>query len=45
MTPDQARKFVDEIKRSSDPRIRGFNLKIFRREFLYQLRRIPRGNE
>lgn len=45
MTPEQARKFVDEVKGSRDPRVRDFNLKIFRREFLYQLRRIPRRTE
>jgi hypothetical protein len=45
MTADQARKFVEEIKRSTDPRVRDFNLKIYRQEFLYYLRRIPRRAE
>jgi hypothetical protein len=42
MTAEQANKFLDEVKRSRDPRIRDFNLRIFRREFLFQLRRGPR---
>jgi hypothetical protein len=42
MTAEQASKFLDEVKRSRDPRIRDFNLRIFRREFLFQLRRGPR---
>jgi hypothetical protein len=41
MTPDQARSFVDQIKRSRDPRIREFNMKIYRREMLYWFRRMP----
>ena len=45
MTPDQARKFLEEVKRSGDPRIRNFNLNIFKREFLYLLRRFPRRSE
>jgi hypothetical protein len=45
MTSDQARKFVDEAKRSTDPRIRGFNMRIYMREIMYWFRRIPRGNE
>lgn len=44
MTPDQAREFVDRVKHSTDPRIRGFNLRIFRRQFLYWLRRSPRSD-
>jgi len=43
LTPDQARKFVDEVKRSSDPRIRGLNLRIYMREIMYWLRRGPRS--
>ena len=44
MTPDQARDFVKEIKQSSDPRVRGFNLRIYRNEMRYWLRRAPRGD-
>ena len=35
MTPDDARRFVSEVNRSNDPRIRGFNLRLYRREMLY----------
>lgn len=42
MTPEHAKKFLDEVKRSSDPRIRNFNMRIYMREFQYYLRRIPR---
>jgi hypothetical protein len=45
MAPDQARRFVEEVKRSSDPRIRGLNMRIYMREIMYWLRRVPRGNE
>ena len=45
MTPAQAQSFVDQIKRSSDPRIKDFNLRIFRREFRYLLRYGPRTRE
>jgi hypothetical protein len=45
MTPDQARKFVDEVKRSYDPRIRRLNLRIYTWEILYWMRRVSRGNE
>jgi hypothetical protein len=45
MTPDQARRLVDEVKRSSDPRVRGFNMRIYMREIIYWLRRTPRGSE
>lgn len=45
VTPEQAKKFVDEIRASSDPRIRNFNMKIFRQQFRYFLRRGPRGTE
>ena len=45
MTPEQARKILDEVRRSSDPRIRSFNMKIFRQEFQFYLRRIPRRIE
>jgi hypothetical protein len=43
LTPDQARKFVDEVKRSGDARIRGLNLRIYMREIMYWLRRGPRS--
>lgn len=42
MTPEQARRFLDDVKRSSDPRIRNFNMRIYMREFQYYLRRLPR---
>jgi hypothetical protein len=42
MTPAEARAFVDEVKASRDPRIRGFNLRILRGEVMYWLRRMPR---
>lgn len=42
LTPQQAQAFVDEVKGSSDPRIRDFNVRIIRRELLYQIRRVPR---
>jgi hypothetical protein len=45
MTPDQARSFVDEIRTSRDPRIRGFNMRLWMRELQYWLRRAPRGRE
>ena len=45
MTPDQARKFLEGVKLSPEPRIRNFNMKIFMREISYQLRRLSRGNE
>lgn len=45
MTPDQARSFVDRTKRSSDPRIRGLNMRIFMREIQYWIRRGPGRNE
>ncbi|MEW6451166.1 MAG: hypothetical protein AB1490_10980 [Pseudomonadota bacterium] len=43
MTSDQARQFVDEVKRSNDPRIRQFNMRLWMREFQYHIRRMPRG--
>ncbi|MTW15017.1 hypothetical protein GJ689_02225 [Rhodoplanes serenus] len=45
MTPDEARKFIDATKRSTDPRIRAVNMRIYMREIMYWLRRVPRGNE
>jgi hypothetical protein len=45
MTPDQARSFVQEIRSSTDPRVRDFNMRILRQEFQYYLRRIPRSRE
>jgi hypothetical protein len=41
LTPAQARSFVDSIRSSSDPRIRGFNLKIYMNEIYYWIRRRP----
>lgn len=40
MTPNQARQFSDSIRSSSDPRIRDYNLSIYRREWLYWIRRL-----
>ena len=45
MTPDHARKFLEEVKQSRDSRIRNFNVRIMMREAIYWLRRKPRGNE
>jgi hypothetical protein len=46
MTPEQARQFVDQVKRTSDPRIRRLNIRICMREIMYWLRRAPpRGTE
>ena len=39
MSASQAREFAASIRSSTDPRIRDFNLRIFRREFLYLIRR------
>jgi hypothetical protein len=44
MTPEQAKTFVDMVKRSSDPRIRNFNVRILLREAQYWIRRILRTN-
>jgi hypothetical protein len=42
MTPDQAQEFVFEIIGSRDPRIRDFNLKLYRREIIhYILHHVP----
>ena len=41
MTPAQAQDFIYEVIGSRDPRIREFNLKIYRREIMYYIRRIP----
>lgn len=45
MTPRQAREFVDEIKRSTDPRIRDLNLKIYRQQIFNIFRNRLRGIE
>lgn len=45
MTRAQAKEFTDQIKQSTDPRIRDFNLKIYRKEVLFWLRRIYRSPE
>lgn len=45
MTPEQAQRFLDAVKRSTDPRIRGLNISIYRREIFFQIRRIGRGSE
>lgn len=45
MTPDQARQFLDEVKRSTDPRIRGLNMRIYIREIMFWFRRFPRGSD
>jgi hypothetical protein len=43
MMPDHARQFATEIKTSSDPRIRAFNMRIMMREIMFQLRSRGRG--
>ena len=45
MTPEQAKRFLDEVKTSRDPRIRGYNMRIYMQEFQFYLRRIPRRIE
>jgi hypothetical protein len=45
MTPERAKKFVDEVRDSKDPRIHNFNMKIYMREIRFYLRRIPRRIE
>jgi len=45
MTPDHARRFLDEVKRSTDPRIRGLNIRIYMREVIFWMRRAPRGSD
>ena len=45
MTPDDARRFLESVRRSNDPRIRGFNIRLYMREIQYWLRRIPRATE
>jgi hypothetical protein len=42
VTPEQAKKFLDDVKTSSDPRIRGYNMRIYMQEFQFYLRRLPR---
>src|SRR5262245_30425574 len=45
MTPEQAKKFVEEVRDSKDPRIHNFNMKIYMQEIRFYLRRIPRRIE
>ena len=45
MTPDHARKFLDEVRRSTDPRIRGLNMRIYMREIMFWFRRLRRVDE
>jgi hypothetical protein len=45
MTPAQARSFTSEVLRSKDPRIRDFNLGIWRRELIFNLRQRGRRPE
>lgn len=40
LTPAQARQFADSIRNSPDPRIRDFNLYVYRREVWYWIRRL-----
>lgn len=40
ITPSQARQFAESIRNSTDPRIRDFNLFIYRREVWYWIRRL-----
>jgi RHS repeat-associated protein len=47
MTPQQAQDFVRQVRKSTDPRIRDFNYRIYQRIISGAMRRIPtsRGNE
>lgn len=44
MTPDEARAFASEIRRSDEPRIRQFNKRVYMREIMRSLR-LFRGRE
>jgi hypothetical protein len=43
MTPEQAKKFLDTVRSSSDPRIRNYNMRILRRQLRFYIRRGGRG--
>jgi len=43
MTPDHARAFLQEVMESRDPRIRGFNMRLWMREIMRRIR--PRGQD
>ncbi len=43
MSANDAKRFLYQIRNSSDPRIRSFNLSLWRRAVLYWLHRMPRG--
>lgn len=45
MTPDQARRFVDQVKTSKEPRVRDFNMNIYRREVYWLIQRRGRKPE
>jgi hypothetical protein len=45
MTPDHAKKIVDQVRASREPRIRDFNLSIYRREVYYLIQRRGRKPE
>ncbi|MGE4164542.1 MAG: hypothetical protein AB7E67_01000 [Xanthobacteraceae bacterium] len=45
VTADHAKEFLNDVRQSRDPRIRDYNLRIFRQEFQYYLRRLPRRSE
>jgi hypothetical protein len=45
MTPDQARQLVREVMQSRNPGIRDLNLRIYRKEILNSIRRMPRRSE
>ena len=45
MTPDQARAFVKQLKESSDPRIRAFNMRMRLREIIFRFQRALRRGE
>lgn len=45
MSVDQATEFLQRVKGSSDPRIRSFNLRIYRLQIMYFLRYGPAGRE
>ncbi|MGV3633112.1 MAG: hypothetical protein ACO1NY_02105 [Pseudorhodoplanes sp.] len=45
MTPDHAKRILDQVKASKEPRIRDFNLNIYRREVYYLIQRRGRKPE
>lgn len=45
LTPSHARKLLQEVFESSDPRIRNYNMRLWLREIMRRVPRSPRGNE